>query len=142
MMKAGRYYVGDLCYVMSDKWGKVCDQIIDGMNCRDGEFKLDDGTEFACYSTKYGDGEYASSEGDRLCVDAGIIGCVLMDDITDEESLARIADLGSIHEFPYAFPTGHDPRSGEIYIGHVTVYTGDDPDEEEEEEYEYDDEEY
>lgn len=29
MMKAGTYYVGDLCYVLHEDWDEVCSLIID-----------------------------------------------------------------------------------------------------------------
>jgi len=56
-MPAGKYYVGDLCYVMdSDEWSQVCSLIIQGEKLLDGEFELPDGRRFAIYSTHWGDG--------------------------------------------------------------------------------------
>ena len=44
MMPAGKYYIGDLCYVMTDdEWREICAIIIKGNQCLDGEFELPDG---------------------------------------------------------------------------------------------------
>ena len=38
-MPAGRYYIGDLCYVMSDEeWDEFCSLTIKDNKCFDGEF--------------------------------------------------------------------------------------------------------
>ena len=56
MMQAGEYYVGDLCYVMTDEeWTQFCNITIQGNNVNDGEFELPDGRRFATYCTKHGD---------------------------------------------------------------------------------------
>jgi len=81
MMQAGEYYVGDLCYVLHERWDEVCGLIIKDNKCLDGEFELADGTKFAIYGTKYGDGTYFDQGDNEYWVDAGSIGCVLMKDI-------------------------------------------------------------
>ena len=59
-MPAGKYYIGDLCYVMSDaEWEEFCSITIDGHNVIDGEFQLKDGRRFATYGTAFGDGVYS-----------------------------------------------------------------------------------
>ena len=64
MMKAGKYYVGDLCYVMSDaEWEQFCKITIQGNKVIDGEFEMPDGRKFATYSTAYGDGVYYDQYG-------------------------------------------------------------------------------
>jgi hypothetical protein len=80
-MKAGTYYVGDLCYVLHDEWDEVCELIIKDNVCLDGEFTLRDGRRFAIYGTAYGDGNYFDQNGKSYDVDAGSIGCILMNDI-------------------------------------------------------------
>ncbi len=43
-MPAGKYYVGDLCYVMHDVWDEVCDLMFPHDNSGVyGKFKLKDG---------------------------------------------------------------------------------------------------
>lgn len=117
MMPAGRYYIGDLCYVMHNEWEEVCELTINGDSWIDGEFTLKDGRKFAIYSTKYGDGYY---EG--IGVDSGTIGCILVSDIDTKCSENRI-DLGRQVDFPRIFETAsHD---GEIFFGEVHIDTGD-----------------
>jgi hypothetical protein len=120
-MKAGTYYVGDLCYVMHDKWEEVCGIIIVESGILDGEFKLSDGTHFAIYSTAYGDGSYSDGEGKQYGVDSGSIGCICVDDVSEAER-ANLKD-GHVHTFDQPFQTWSD--QGAIHIGHVTVDTAD-----------------
>ena len=135
MMKAGKYYVGDLCYVMHDVWDEFCDITISGHECLEGEFELKDGRRFATYSTKYGDGLYPSNIGSMFSVDAGLIGCIRVEDIRDPEATETyMQELGAIVEFGTDFVTEGDRRgSGIIQFGRVIIETGDM--EEDEEDY-------
>lgn len=138
MMPAGKYYVGDLCYVMDyDEWDVFCSITIKGNQCLEGEFQMPDGRKFATYGTKWGDGEYRDQYGNRYGVDAGLIGCILIEDIRAEK-YDNIEKLGAIHEFKTDFVTsgGRGQQldydwSGTIQFGHVHVET--DPQEEYEE---------
>ena len=85
MMKAGKYYIGDLCYVMHPEWDEFCSLTINGHNVLDGEFNLKDGRRFATFTTKWGDGTYKDEQGRSYGVDAGLIGCIAVDDITPSE---------------------------------------------------------
>jgi len=117
-MKAGKYYVGDLCYVLGDRWSEVCDLIIHSGMCLDGVFTLKDGTVFACHGTAYGDGCYSDQLGNEYPVDSGTIGCVLVEDITEGE----LRDgLGNIIEFKERFEVDSD--EGLIQIGHLEIDT-------------------
>jgi hypothetical protein len=130
-MKAGKYYVGDLCYVLGDRWTEVCDLIIVDHNCLDGEFELKDGTKFAIYGTAYGDGVYPDQHGNGYPVDSGSIGCVLVDDIT--EGHLEIT-LGNTFDFEEDFETSEE--DGIIRIGEIEIDTkGEEEDYDEEEEY-------
>ena len=130
MMKAGEYYIGDLCYVMNDQeWDEVCDNGL----C-DGEFTLKDGRKFALYSTAYGDGVYPTSIGGSCCVDAGSIGCILKSDIKTNK-YDHINDLAVFHTFDTDFNTSSkvEKEYDEEYemeystkvlrFGNVEVYT-------------------
>lgn len=138
MMKRGEYYIGDLCYAIQhstkspdgvDNWSRVCDIICS--NLPDGEhkqfFPLKDIPEafaqvhFACYSTKYGDGEY-----NGFSVDSGTIGCVSIADLEKIETVDRVqlSSLGSIVNFREDFQT-FSTEEGDIYIGNVLIPTGD-----------------
>ena len=122
MMPAGRYYVGDLCYVMHPQWNEVCDLLFAGRDdhgCNEGEFTLANGVKFAIYNTAYGDGEYPDQKGNTYPVDAGCIGCIRVEDVADPE--AWLASM-TIHEFDQPFETSTDGET--ITIGHVEVFTG------------------
>ena len=122
MMPAGKYYVGDLCYVMSDdEWKEFCSLTIKGNECLDGEFTLSDGRRFATYGTMYGDGGYHSNIGTSHSVDAGLIGCIRVEDIRANK-YEDIESLGAIVEFENDFVTSE--HEGTIQFGHVEIYTG------------------
>lgn len=144
MMQAGKYYVGDLCYVMgSSEWDQVCELVIEGHTCKEGEFQLSDGRRFAMYNTKYGDGQYSSSIGTKHSVDSGSIGCIRVEDIRANK-YSDIERLGAIVEFSEPFNTSTDGST--LQFGMVFVDTGEDFDYEEEDEegeyYDYEKDEY
>ncbi len=126
-MPAGKYYIGDLCYVMTDdEWLEFCDITIKGTQCIDGEFQLKDGRRFATYGTAYGDGVYHDQYGHSYSVDAGLIGCIKIEDIR-ANNYDNLLDLGSIMEFDNSFATsggrGETDWEGTIQFGHVMVET-------------------
>jgi hypothetical protein len=127
-LPAGEYYIGDLCYVLGDRWGEVCNLIINGQECVDGEFTLPDGTRFASYGTAWGDGLYEDDLHNSYGVDAGLIGCVLVSDIA--ESQRKNLKDGHVHVFDRPFLTGyldpHEARPGKIFFGFRVIDT--DPD--------------
>ena len=131
MMKAGTYYIGDLCYVMHDRWDEFCSLTCSGNRVLDGEFNLADGTRFATFTTMYGDGTYKDELGNEYPVDAGRIGCVRVEDIAPEE-LANIVN-GRVVEFVRDFTTFSS--GGVISIGTVSIDTDYAEEELEEEEY-------
>ena len=86
-MRPGTYYVGDLCYVMHPQWREVCNLMFatDGQGVLDGEFNLANGVRFAVQSTAYGDGTYYDKQNRQYPVDAGLIGCIRVEDVYDPE---------------------------------------------------------
>jgi len=145
MMQAGKYYVGDLCYVMTNaEWDELLDLTCEGPRINDGEFRLKDGRRFASYSTMYGDGCYTDQHGNEYGVDAGLIGCIRIEDISAEK-LDGIS-LGAVHEFDTDFVTGGGRGSvgwaGTIQFGRVAIETGisDSYEEDEDDENDYSDE--
>jgi hypothetical protein len=131
-MQAGKYWVGDLCYVFSDKdWMDACKLFISGNDCLEGEFNLPDGRRFAIFNTAYGDGEYYDQNGHKYCVDAGCIGCTLVENISASK-YNNIEDLGNIVEFNETFEVLED--QGLIKIGHILIETNDTYDDEYDEE--------
>ena len=130
-MPAGKYYIGDLCYVMHDAWDEFCQLTIDGYACKDGEFVLGDGRRFATFGTAYGDGVYRSNIGTSHSVDAGLIGCILVTDIRDlTYDYDRILSLGAIVDFETPFEVSED--QGLICFGHVQIETANEEEYEEE----------
>jgi hypothetical protein len=123
-MPAGRYYIGDLCYVMHDAWDECCELFFPagGHPPRgvEGEFTLKDGRRFASFSTAHGDGTYHANIGTRHSVDSGSIGCIRVEDIRDNE-YDNIEELGAIVEFdqPFEVSTG----AGMLVFGHVKIET-------------------
>ena len=120
MMPAGRYYIGDLCYVMHPEWDEFCKITTSWYGCLEGEFTLADGRRFATYGTAWGDGEYCDENGRKYSVDAGLIGCILVDDIRDD-SHTDLEHLGNIVEFNTPFYTGN--QDGVIQFGSVLIDT-------------------
>lgn len=126
-MPAGRYYIGDLCYVMNDdEWDDFCKITIRGHECLDGEFEMPDGRRFATYGTKWGDGTYSDNYGNSYSVDAGLIGCIRVEDIRADK-YSDIDRLGCMHEFTTDFATsgGRGDRnwSGTIQFGKILIET-------------------
>jgi hypothetical protein len=119
MMKAGTYYIGDLAYVMHPEWDEFCSLTINGHNVLDGEFNLKDGRRFATFTTKWGDGTYKDEQGREYGVDAGLIGCINVKDITPSE-LENLKD-GHVVEFVQDFSTFS--AGGIIRIGSVCIDT-------------------
>jgi hypothetical protein len=137
-MPAGRYYVGDLCYVMHDAWKECCDLFFPYVPGQpeqpevQGEFTLKDGRRFANFRTAYGDGTYRSNINTEHSVDSGCIGCIRVEDIRDTE-YDDPESLGAFVEFTEPFEVSSD--QGLLIFGHVQIETagGYDWDEEDEE---------
>ena len=127
-MQAGKYYVGDLCYVMdNDEWDQVCARTIQGKSFVDGEFELDDGRKFAIYGTSWGDGGYQDYYGNEYSVDSGSIGCIKLEDIKNLKDKIDIELLGAIVEFETDFVTGGGRGTkgwnGIIQFGRIAIET-------------------
>lgn len=137
-MPAGKYYVGDLCYVLHDSWDEFCDITISDHKCLEGEFNFKDGRRFASFSTKWGDGEYDDQYGRSYAVDAGLIGCISIEDI-DNDLRVLANEVGPRfggHIVEFAGPFDCYEEEGRIHIGDVVV----DTDPTFEEDYDYDEE--
>ena len=114
-LPAGKYYIGDPCYVIDD-WDQFCNR---WFSEDPGIFDFD-GYDVCVFNTQYGDGLYPTDDGSMLPVDAGIIGAipvVLMTRGGEED--------GMVVTFDEPFSCGYDSE-GTLEFGHVTVKTGDD----------------
>lgn len=130
-MKSGTYYVGDLCYVLNNSWPEVVQLTCEVVEVRNGVFTLKDGREFAIFSTAYGDGLYSDNYTNEYPVDSGTIGCILLSDVDDQDSVK----FGNVVNFP----TDFEPcvgGEGKIVFGHLEIDTiGEDSDEWESDEW-------
>jgi hypothetical protein len=128
VMPAGRYYVGDLCYVIEDDevWSEVCDFMFDGKGDNEGQVTLKDGRTIVIYGTRYGDGTYQSNLGTSHSVDAGVIGAMLESQC--DKKYEHIEELGAFIDFPQPWThsgSGGDRQNwdGVIRLGHVEIQT-------------------
>jgi hypothetical protein len=139
-LKAGTYWIGDLCYVMHEVWDEVCERTIEGHSVLEGKFGLSDGREFVMFNTAYGDGVYNDQNLDDYPVDSGNIGAILLSDIRENPE-NQTQGCGQIHTFESDFTC--DTDAGTLRFGHVYIYTNDSDDESEdgyEDDYEDEDE--
>lgn len=88
----GKYYLGDICYVMKeDVYDKVWG---DKHNFESGVHDAE-GVKFAVAGTAYGDGTYKGSDGKEYGVDAGVIG-IVPEALWDVEKAKRADELGKV----------------------------------------------
>lgn len=118
MMPAGKYYIGDLCYVMHPQWDEFCKITLKNGEVNDGEFSMSSGVRVASYSTYDGDGCYLDQKKREYSVDAGLIGCIRVGDINDPTSQI---DGGQIIDFTEPFETSED--NGIISFGDIHIDT-------------------
>jgi hypothetical protein len=122
-MRAGDYYVGDLCYVMHDEWKEVCELLFEGRTdhgCNEGIFNLKDGRTFALFNTAWGDGVYEDNFGAAYMVDAGCIGCIKLSDI-DLDNPDNGLTGGQIVGFDNDFEVDSDGAL--LTFGHIRIDT-------------------
>lgn len=122
ILKAGKYYLGDCCYVLDHKvydWNDFCHKF-----WANGENITIDNKEIVAYDTLYGDGVYASNIGIPFPVDAGLIGIVPAEMWkNDAEPFGCF-----LIEFKQDFEC-KNLGNGTLQFGHVIIETGDAPDE-------------
>jgi predicted DNA-binding WGR domain protein len=142
LMPAGKYYIGDPCYIISKDdcgwWLNYVDIILS--RNYDGLAKLDGITAWSS-ETNYGDGCYLSNEEDqKYYVDSGTIGIVRLDDIGDHivinwdkinnpENYYQIKDFTEPFEVKTSVETFIDEEDNEEYdvkyfhIGDIIIET-------------------
>jgi len=123
VMKAGTYYLGDLCYCMHAEWKEVCGLLFAGRDdhgCNEGVFNLKDGRTFAIYNTAFGDGVYLDNFGAEYMVDAGCIGCIKVSDI-DLDNPDNFLTGGQIVGFDNDFNV--DTDGALLTFGHIRIDT-------------------
>lgn len=122
-LPAGKYWIGDLCYILDDVWDEVCNLYFARETETDtigGEFTLSDGRKFAMYSTLFGDGTYNDQSGHAYSVDSGTLGCIAISADDPGNSLGRVVN------FRNAFDTGYTDRDQSVIkFGHIQIDTDD-----------------
>jgi len=122
---AGKYWLGDPCYVIEpDDWSKVCEAFYLDENQDNSVVQVDlgNGNIVVLCQTAWGDGEYRSSKGHILPVDSGTIGLVSL--AYDPEFKSNF-DLCSEVEIKYDFSVTN--FGGIMHFGNIRVDTkGDD----------------
>jgi hypothetical protein len=128
----GKYYVGDLCYVLGDRWDEFCSLTIAGSEVLSGGFVMKDGTRFWTHTTMYGDGSYSDNLGNCYGVDAGLIGVVSFDQI---DKNPNCLSGGQVFDFTKGFEPYYN--DGVFYINSIQIDTGESIyyDEQEDEDY-------
>jgi len=121
------YYVGDLCYVMSNEWEDICDLAV--FDNTEVDFTLEDGRKYIQLSTAFGDGSYNDLNGKPYSVDSGTIGAINVNDITDTEALNQaLSDgLGHLYEFEEELDEYNCTNDeGVLTFGHIIIDTNND----------------
>jgi hypothetical protein len=108
-LPAGKYYIGDLCYVLGDD---VYDGVFGGTGYSSGIYE-EKGTDrtFLVSHTAWGDGEFPASDGKKFAVDAGIIG------ICSTSLMAKNDGGGHLYTFD-------KPVKCEFRLGRFTFISG------------------
>tara|TARA_Y100000739_G_C20197169_1_gene279378 strand:+ start:77 stop:532 length:456 start_codon:yes stop_codon:yes gene_type:complete len=125
-LPAGKYYVGDPCYVIPDeRWSTFCKAKYTDSNKppKVGVFWLPEGTKYANFDTKYGDGLYESSgkTEQMFYVDSGSIACIPVDALpNDKVEIAK----GHVIHFDKKFFVGYDAENGMIMYDNLYIPTG------------------
>lgn len=120
-MKAGRYYVGDPCYVIPyHEWEDFLGQLYKWEEGPEdlSEHFMWNGHNCVALNTEYGDGCYFDEEGRRYPVDAGMIGAIPVELIDERKSVEH---LGHIIDFTEDFTV--ERECGVIKIGHIHINT-------------------
>ena len=115
-MKAGAYWVGDLCYLIpQEDWSVVCQTLGDGREPVGGSFTLG-GHEGAIFPTAYGDGVFFDQLGREFGVDSGTLG-VFPAGVYE----SPFSDGGVVVDFPEDFSVSC--VDGEMRFGHLRIKT-------------------
>lgn len=122
-MDPGTYFVGDLCYVLGDSWDEFCNLTLTKDGVREGGTVFSDGREMCSFTTLYGDGVYQDAEGRDYPVDAGLLGCIKLENMDLEYD--EICDSGQIIVFKNQFIC--ERVDGMIYFGKIAIQTDSEP---------------
>ena len=80
-MKAGKYYVGDLCNALVDNEREELGE-------KTGEFTLSNGRTGVTFKLPHGDGIYPDENGRNYYIDSGTMGITLAEGLKEKESVS------------------------------------------------------
>lgn len=115
ILPAGKYYIGDPCYVLSEKNLHVA---IDNMGT--GGISEIDGHQMWAHFTQYGDGTFTDQNGVEYAVDGAALAAVPIDLIENPEG----EEHGTVMEFANSFSVNYD--DGVFWFGDICINTNHD----------------
>lgn len=121
-LPAGKYYIGDPCYVVGTKKHEDWLDILHRTNYFDGEVYELGGRKVWAHGTAHGDGCYDDNIGNSYGVDAGLIGAIPIELV--EVDMKEAQRLGNIHDFEEDFECACN--SGRFNFGNL-VFIDTDP---------------
>lgn len=139
---AGRYFIGDLCYVSDNTqeclipdWESFLvhtSDLTDYQGTYDSRWCAGD-------ATAYGDGTYTDNKGREYPVDSSSIGIIQIKESDNEEFIKSIVDseIGLVHTFSKGFNVKFD--NGLFKFGDIVIDTRSDFEEDDMDDYDYDD---
>ncbi len=114
-LNAGRYYIGDPCYVMdNDSYDELSKKLFGENKSIDG-FLTVGGLKMFCHSTDYGDGVY-----DGIGVDSGHICCMPVELVKKTSEI--IKEISIEHVFEDNFECSY--KDGTFVFGNISIETG------------------
>ena len=122
MLKSGKYYVGDLSYLLDAKNGYSWEDVLESTGDFEGssgyfEYR---GIKFFCSDTYHGEGYYSDQNGRTYVVGSGFIGVFPVDTFSEE----ALEDHGScVVDFKNDFECKTVDVRGFIKVDHLMIAT-------------------
>ena len=124
-LPAGKYWIGDPCYVLGRGKHEDWIDVLNKTNYFDGDVYTIRGSKLWGHGTAYGDGTYTDKEGREYGVDAGILSVIPWKLVEDKK---KADTLGHVVTFDAPFECRYD--SGILHMGHISIDTEGSSDEE------------
>ena len=129
-LKAGKYWIGDPCYMLSeenyqvylDQYDRLFVDDLHGGEKNDGRVVID-GHEFAVFSTKFGDGCYLDQFKNLYSADSGMTGCLPIELV--KEDVQGCHPVEFLEDFYCEGSDGTYGWSGILQFGRYIIETGD-----------------
>lgn len=116
-LPAGKYFIGDPCYVFTDADWDALLEALDSFESDD--IQHHNGFELWAFGTAFGDGVYTDQNGIEYPVDSGLLGIVPLEMITNPEG----QEHGTVIEFQK--PVAVDHENGTFWFGQICIKTND-----------------